>query len=243
MDWSSRWELFTGRGKFLRKSIKAAFVRSPRECCLCGYKGSFVHSGTPAVMDALCPKCRSKPRQRLLKLAVDELHLIPKASSILHFAAETSLRPLIDSLQPGRYVRADLDPRRGDIVLNIERMDLPDESFDCVVCSHVLEHVDDRRALAELFRILRPGGVLVAMVPIVEGWDVTYEDDRLVSRSDRKEHFGGQTHIRYYGRDFRDRLNGGGFEVSEYVSTPQAVSRYGLIRGERVFFARRPVNA
>ncbi|MEQ1712866.1 MAG: methyltransferase domain-containing protein [Hyphomicrobium sp.] len=240
---STRWALVRGRAKYLRKAIKATLVPSHRECCLCGYKGSFIHSGTPSVMDAGCPQCQSRPRHRLLKLALDAAPRIAPQAAILHFASEPSLRPMIAALSPAEYLRADLDPKRGDIVVNIENIDFPDARFDSVICSHVLEHVDDRRALKEIHRILRPGGVLVAMVPLIEGWDATYEAPEKTSRAERKEHFGGQTHVRYYGRDFRARLENAGFAVEEFVGAPGDVERYGLIRGERVFFAKRRTTA
>jgi predicted SAM-dependent methyltransferase len=99
----------------------------------------------------------------------------------------------------------------------------------------VLEHVNDRLALAHLHRVLRPGGVLIAMVPIVEGWDRTYENATITTRKDRKQHFDGATHVRYYGRDFRDRIVDAGFGVREYTSTPEQAIRYRLQRGERIF--------
>jgi predicted SAM-dependent methyltransferase len=84
-----------------------------------------------------------------------------------------------------------------------------------VICNHVLEHVDDRKALTEIMRILAPGGMLVASVPIIEGWDTTYEDVAIKDPEDRALHFGQSDHVRWYGRDFRDRLKAAGFEISE----------------------------
>ena len=74
------------------------------------------------------------------------------------------------------YVTADLQPRGVDIKLDIEALDLKDSRFEIVVCSHVLEHVDDRRALSELYRVITPSGFALLMFPVVEGWATTYED-------------------------------------------------------------------
>ena len=109
-----------------------------------------------------------------------------------------------------------------------------------MVCSHVLEHVNDRKALRELKRILRPSGTAILMVPIVEGWDTTYEDPSVSSPEGRDLHFGQSDHIRFYGRDFRDRVRDAGFELTEFTAEEPDVSRYGLLRGDKVFFARRP---
>jgi SAM-dependent methyltransferase len=168
----------------------------------------------------------------LLKLVDNSQHIIPSGAHILHFAPEACAGWL--RVRAGRYVTADRKPGR-DLQVDIEHLEVPDASFDVVVCSHVLEHVDDRLALAHLHRVLRPGGILIAMVPIVEGWDRTYEDAAIRDPKDRKLHFDGATHVRYYGRDFRDRLAAAGFSVSEYTSTPDEVVRHRLQRGERIF--------
>jgi SAM-dependent methyltransferase len=86
---------------------------------------------------------------------------------VIHFAPERNVADLIRPLAD-QYQSADLFMRGCDLVLNLEHMELPDESVDVFIASHVLEHVDDRKALAELFRCLRPGGLAVIMVPIVE---------------------------------------------------------------------------
>jgi SAM-dependent methyltransferase len=105
---------------------------------------------------------------------------------------------------------------------------------------HVLEHVDDRAAVAELHRVVRPGGLLIAMFPIVEGWDDTYEDSSKATASERLLYFGQHDHARYFGRDARVRLAAPGFVVEEFTATEPNVSRYGLTRGEKVFICRRP---
>jgi SAM-dependent methyltransferase len=231
------WNIVKGRAKFLRKSIKATFSADRSECPLCGHRGLFIHSGTPPVMDSGCPSCGSAPRQRLLALFQDRNQLIEPNREILHFAAEASLLPMILRTDPERYVTADI--KSGfDLKLNIEQIDLPSASFDCVLCLHVLEHVDDKQALAEINRILRPNGILIAMVPIIEGWDKTYENPAIIDWRSRKRHFGGGTHVRFYGRDFRDRIRDAGFaQVDEYTGTPEDDLRYALTRGERIFLA------
>jgi hypothetical protein len=104
----------------------------------------------------------------------------------------------------------------------------------------VLEHVNDHKAAAELFRVLRPGGTLIAMFPIVEGWDTTFEDPARTTPEERLLYFGQHDHARFFGRDARDRLASPGFIVEEYTATEPNVSRYGLSRGEKVFICTRP---
>ncbi len=78
----------------------------------------------------------------------------------------------------------DIAPGKADRVLNIEAIASPDASYDCVVCSHVLEHVDDKKALSEIYRVLRPGGVALIMLPVIEGWAKTYENPAVTSPED-----------------------------------------------------------
>ena len=125
-------------------------------------------------------------------------------------------------------------------MVDIERIALPDASADLIVCSHVLEHVDDNRALAELFRVLRPGGTLVLLTPVVEGWQQTYENPAILDPQQRQLHFGQEDHVRYFGADLRMRIRRAGFELDEFSAIEPNVSRYSLIRGEKVFVARRP---
>ena len=210
----------------------------PRECNICGYHGRFSYFGDPPRRDARCGGCRSLERHRLLKLWLERNPDRLNGKEVLHFAPEGAITRMLKPLA-GRYVSADIAPGRADTVLNIEKIDRPDRSFDVVVCSHVLEHVNDAKALAEMHRILRPGGTALFMVPIVEGWDHTYENPGISGEADRDLHFGQSDHIRYYGSDLRDRIRQAGFALEETTATEPEVSRYGLVRGEKVFVATR----
>jgi SAM-dependent methyltransferase len=123
-----------------------------------------------------------------------------------------------------------------DLKLDLEAIDLPDASVDLIIANHVLEHVDDAKASRELSRILRPNGVLLCMVPIVEGWATTYENPDITTDEGRMLHFGQEDHVRFYGRDFRDRIAKGGFSLRDEITAEgEEVIRYGLVRGEKVF--------
>src|SRR5690606_22633231 len=115
-------------------------------------------------------------------------------------------------------------------------------SFDRVVCNHVLEHVDDRKALAEIFRVLRPGGIALLSTPLIEAWATSYEDDSIQDPDMRVLHFGQDDHLRYFGRDVRDRIASAGFALEDFVATEPDVATYGLLRGECIFMATKPVR-
>jgi len=99
--------------------------------------------------------------------------------------------------------------------------------------------VDDRAALSELHRVLVLGGVLIASVPIVEGWDTTYENRSIVDPIERDLHFGQSDHVRYYGRDFRTRLSEAGFAVEEVTAEGPYVIKHALLRGEKLFICSK----
>lgn len=207
----------------------------PRDCPICGYSGMF--SPVKTNVDFWCPGCDSRPRHRLLKLWMDREMRLPEGARVLHFAAEPWVRGWFEE-RGAAYVTADINDKF-DLQLDITAMDLAPASYDLVMANHVLEHVDDRAALAEMHRILRPGGQAVITVPMIEGWDETYEDPDLETEEDRALRYGDAAHLRFYGRDVRDRIRAAGFTLEEFPGVEPDVSRHALRRGERVFIARK----
>jgi SAM-dependent methyltransferase len=232
----------------MRYGIRAArylFGKFPRECSVCGYHGRFFAYGNPLGfglnLDALCPKCLSLERHRLLVLCDKDRNLFAN-KEILHFAPEDGISTYIRSRGPRRYITCEYGSSNADLDINIEAINLPSGEVDLIVCCHVLEHVSDSKALPELFRILRAGGVLVAMTPVIEGWARTFEDETKLSTIDnRLLYFNQHDHVRFFGSDVRDRLKSVGFAVDEYTATEPDVSKYGLIRGEKVFVCEKPI--
>jgi SAM-dependent methyltransferase len=226
--------------KFLTRSVRGAFGKFPRECSLCGYEGNFLGYGYPYVCDVYCPKCGSLERHRLLAIADAERNFFQN-KDVLHFAPEAPVRRLIEGRKPLSYTTADLYAPGVDRKENIESLAIEDGSYDVIVCLHVLEHVNDKAAIPELYRVLRPNGLLIAMFPIVEGWDETFEDPTKSTPTDRLLYFGQHDHARFFGRDARTRLAAPGFAVTEITALEPNVSRFGLTRGEKIFLCRRPV--
>ncbi|WP_395660203.1 methyltransferase domain-containing protein [Aestuariivirga sp.] len=236
----------SGLQKFLLRYLQTEKNLKPiaqRTCNICGYHGWFGHTGRPPRLDARCPGCLSLERHRLLKLAIDGGQIpidVSGNDKVLHFAPEPILERMFRQIWPN-YTTADLF-RKADLTLNMEAIDLPDASMKLVIASHVLEHVDDRKAGKELYRILVPGGVLICMVPIVEGWKTTYENPDITSEDDRWLHFGQGDHVRYFGRDFRQRIERSGLKlIMEITAEGGDVIRYGLLRGEKVFVFAKPL--
>jgi hypothetical protein len=174
----------------------------------------FAPSGRPARRNALCPHCQSLERHRLVWLYFNRATDLfdGRERAMLHVAPEPSIESRLRArLGPG-YLTADLFNPRAMVRMDITAIVYPDDYFDVIYCSHVLEHVpDDRRAMAEFFRVLKPGGWAVLLVPITA--DVTYEDPTIVTAAGRLHAFGQEDHVRRYGPDYADRLREAGFEV------------------------------
>lgn len=192
------------------------YLGSRVTCPCCGGRfRKFLPYGVNPRSNAQCPRCGSKARQRLVwlylknrtKLFSDHLH-------VLHFAPEYVFRKQLASCPNLFYVTADLDSLMAMVKADITRIPFADAAFDVVLCNHVLEHVlDDRRALGEVYRVLRPGGWAILQVPIDLQRARTFEDARIVSPEDRERWFLQKDHVRIYGRDYTDRLSAVGFNV------------------------------
>ena len=241
---SSPETVYEACGKVIKNQIlkvlnfKLALTsRAKRECNICGFSGYFRGFGRPLRLDARCPSCGALERHRLFMLAISRREIknfTNKYSRVLHFAPERILEKKFRKLF-NDYTTADLYAD-ADIVLNLEDINVEDEQYDVIVANHVLEHVDDRKAASELSRVLKEGGVLVCQVPIVEGWNTTYENDEIQTEDERWLHFGQGDHVRFYGADFRKRICVGGFKlIREVTAQGSDVVKYGLLRGEKVF--------
>lgn len=206
----------------------------PRECPLCGFKGNFTGMGIYPRYDAICPRCSSLERHRLVALYFAKTEAAIHAdTSVLHFAPEEQITKLLKS-KTSNYTSADLMPGRADRVLNIEQLDIPNQSIDLIICSHVLQHVDDHKALAEMFRVLRPGGVALILVPINGRMRQTHE----IGRAGPNDM--GDVHLRFYGLDFIPLVEAANFALDEFVAADPDIDRYGLIRGDVIFLAQKP---
>jgi SAM-dependent methyltransferase len=222
---------------YLLRGMKNLYKSGSFSCNLCGYEGRFYPYGNPPRKSAVCPVCHSRERHRLIAAWLSANSASMARSRVLHFAPE----PLVANLlreQSATYTSADIAPG-ADLVLNIEAIDLPEKSVDLVVCSHVLEHVNDGNALREIHRILDTGGRVLLMFPIIEGWDKTYENSSHTSHADRSKYFGQYDHVRMFGRDVRERIRSAGFQLDEFTAEEPMVSRHGLLRGEKVFVATK----
>jgi SAM-dependent methyltransferase len=198
--------------------------------------------------NCLCPVCDSTDRERLLFLFLrNRTSLFAKPVRLLHVAPEPELRKEIEKHSNVDYITADLLRPNVKVKLDVTDIRYADDYFDAIVCNHVLEHVpDDRRAMAELFRVLKPGGWAILQVPISYVLRETHEDPSIVSETAREQAFGQCDHVRIYAFDYLDRLRGVGFELDPFDWTTQGAAfgapsnRYALNKDEKVFAATKP---
>jgi hypothetical protein len=217
------------------------------ECPLCGarYRRFRPYGYVSVRHNALCPKCLALERHRLLWLWLTrETDLLSSAPRFLHIAPEICLSRRFEKIFPAKnYVTADLESPLANVKMDVQKIPFSDGEFDVIFCNHVLEHVDnDRLAMCEMFRVMRPGGWGVMLSPVDETRDETFEDDTVTDPAERTKIFGQYDHKRIYGRDYADRLRETGWQVDEIdyfaALTPEERSRFGL-RSEILYVVRK----
>ena len=149
-------------------------------------------------------------------------------------------------LQNLRYETIDLQPGSAERVMDLTSLTYADGTFDWVICFHVLEHIpDDRRAMREILRVLKPGGIAILQSPVHEEQESTYEDFSIVDERGRESAFGQKDHVRVYGRDYVDRLHGEGFTVERVPFSdelgPEVVQRCSLRPHQILYICTKPV--
>jgi SAM-dependent methyltransferase len=232
-SWLNLYRFYTGKAIELKYPVPSQFKGDKVQCNMCGAKfKAFGPFGLAQRENALCFKCGSLERHRILwKFINEEINLFDRRRiKLLHFAPESFYYEVFDKEPNIEYYPGDLFPEiykfKGKA--QVERIDVTDLQFECdffdvIICNHVLEHIpDDKKAMEELFRVLKPGGIGIFMVPLnspkkPEEYDdyITYEDFSITSKEGREKAFGQHDHVRVYGNDFKVRLKNVGFIYNE----------------------------
>lgn len=195
--------------------------------------------------NALCPSCLSLERHRMLWLFLKEqTDFFTSPLKVLHFAPEPCFLKRIEKLGNIDYVTADYESPLAKVKLDIQNIPFEDNMFDVIFCSHILEHIEnDRLAMSEMFRVIKPGGWGIMMCPVEHDRAATYEDVSITNPIEREKHFGQKDHFRIYGRDFARRLSEAGFKVNEVrygaEVAPELCERYALPLNETIYWVKK----
>jgi len=219
------------------------------ECPICqgNYRALLPAGNQKERLNSKCPRCRSLERHRLIWLYLKKrTNFCNVDLKVLYVAPEYCFIQKFDSLKNIDYLSIDLESPLAMRKMDITDLNLADSSFDCIICLHVLEHVEnDSAAIKEFYRILRPKGWAILQVPILR--KMTFEDPKINTKEARLKHFGQEDHVREYGLDFKDRLEDSGFSlkienVREFISE-SSVNRYRLLLEdsilENIYFCKK----
>ena len=189
-------------------------------------------------LNVLAPSTLSLERHRLLWLYLkNETDFFTSQKKVLHFAPEQAFYQRFKAMQNLDYITTDLNSPLADVKADICNLPFDDNSFDVILCNHVLEHIpDDTKAMQELYRILKPGGMAILQVPYEADREATFEDDSITDPKERTRIFGQYDHVRVYGMDYFEKLASIGFKVKavDYTKklTETAIEKYRLPKGE-----------
>tara|TARA_B100000700_G_scaffold98311_1_gene110710 strand:- start:268 stop:1032 length:765 start_codon:yes stop_codon:yes gene_type:complete len=195
--------------------------------------------------NALCPGTLSLERHRLLWLYLDnETNFLNSSLKVLHVAPEQVFYKKFKKLKNWDYLTFDLNSPIADIKGDLTSTNFKDESFDLIICNHVLEHIkDDKSALNEIYRVLKYNGISILQVPINVRREKTFEDSTIKSKIQREKYFGQYDHVREYGLDFKDRVEQSGFKV-QMINYSKKISKdliikYGLMKNDLIPIAKK----
>jgi predicted SAM-dependent methyltransferase len=190
--------------------------------------------------NALSPSTLSLERHRLMWLFLMEetdFFTSKKKKKVLHIAPEQCFLDIFRKQKNLDYITSDIESPIADVKADICNLPFNDNSFDIVFCNHVLEHIaNDTKAMQELYRVLKPGGMGIFQIPQENSREKTFEDPTITDKKERTLIFGQYDHVRVYGRDYFDKLRSIGFKVDEIdyskKLTTKQLERFCLMKGE-----------
>jgi SAM-dependent methyltransferase len=195
--------------------------------------------------NVLSPSTLSLERHRLLWLYLKkETNLFRENLKVLHFAPEQAFYKRFRKLPNLVYTTTDLNSPLADVKADICDLPFDDNTYDFILCNHVLEHIqDDYKAMKEIYRVLKPGGTAILQIPQDLSREKTFEDNSITSKKLRAKIFGQYDHVRVYGRDYFDKLRSIGFEVEEVdfsaTLSSKEIDKYRIAHGEIIPVCRK----
>ena len=208
------------------------------------YRKFMPYGRNPARENALCPNCLALERHRLIWLFLEQkTSFFSTDIKFLHIAPELCFIDRFKKLTNLDYISGDLESPLATVKMDVHEIPFEDNTFDAVMCNHVMEHVEnDIKAMKEIYRVLKPGGWAIMQVPFMgKDLETTYEDTSVKTSREREKVFGQSDHVRIYGKDYPERIRSAGFMVHEddFVKTldPGLVKKYALPANELIYFS------
>ncbi|MCU0419161.1 MAG: methyltransferase domain-containing protein [Cyclobacteriaceae bacterium] len=194
--------------------------------------------------NALCAHCQSLERHRLIWLYLrEQTDFFARPQSVLHVAPEHCFLKAFEKQHGDRYITADIESPLANVKMDLHQIPFPENTFDVVLCNHVLEHVaDDIQALREIHRVLRPGGYAILQVPFFHPVpDTTYEDASITDPRAREKAFGQNDHVRKFGKDYAHRITRAGLvaEGHEFANTLGGKAHFFGIEPKEILYIGR----
>ncbi len=211
-------------------------------CCERSFRKFLDYAGS---QNDMCPGCAALSRHRLLWLYLkNETNLFTDKLDVLHFAPEYIFQKNLSKLKKINYVTADLSHPSARYHFDITNIPFKDNSFDVIICNHVLQEVpDDKKAMQEIYRVLKKKGWALLQVPINENLKKTFEDFTTKDRKKRSKLLGYPEALRIYGQDYKGKLSLSGFKVRiiDYLSrlNEKLIKKYGLFSNEKIYLCKK----
>lgn len=232
---------------FIRKFTSYAYLGNKVTCNCCKKKFKyFLPYGDSKIkrLNAACPWCQSLERTRMLWDFLSKSSYLKKNAKILHFAPANSVEDLLKKNKDIDYLSADINPALAMDQVDITNIKYNDNSFDLIICGHVLSVVkEDNKALNELYRVLKKGGTLIILEHIYNQYNTTIEDFTISSDSERIKLYGQSYLERLYGNDFKNKPLSAGFTVEEYnhleTLSDIDVKKYGMENSGLLFLCKK----
>jgi len=172
----------------------------------------------------ISPGNGARSRHRLIWLYLKQnTGIFTTKCNLLHIAPEFCYFEILKNLPnldylPGDKMVEGYGKQSQVAYMDLLDLQLKDNSIDYILCNQVLEHIpDDRKAMSEMYRVLKPGAKAIITVPFDEARETTYEDFSITSPEEREKHFGQWDHVRWYAKDIVNRFKDAGFRDVELI--------------------------
>lgn len=236
-------QLMAGTGL---KVVSLFYAGSNVTCPVCGksFRKFLPYGRINPRPNALCPSCLSLERHRLIWLYLQEkTSFFKQPMHVLHIAPEACFISRFEQQHNDQYITADIESPLAKVKMDIHEIPFTENTFDVVLCNHVLEHVNnDIKAMREIHRVLKPGGFAILQVPFISPIpDKTLEDPAITDPREREKLFGQDDHVRKYGHDYTTRIEQSGLKAiaDDFVNRldESVRNKFGLPKGEIIYRA------